>query len=46
VNTFRYGLLGVSDINVAWAFTMVIGFCILLYSYSLYLLGRAKKLRN
>ncbi len=46
VNTFRYGLLGVSDINVTWAFTMVIGFCILLYSYSLYLLGRAKKLRN
>jgi len=46
VNTFRYGLLGVSDINVAWAFTMVIGFCILSYSYSLYLLGHAKKLRN
>ena len=46
VNTFRYGLLGVSDINVVWAFTMVIGFCILLYSYSLYLLGHAKKLRS
>ena len=46
VNTFRYGLLGVSDINVVWAFTMVTGFCILLYSYSLYLLGHAKKLRS
>lgn len=46
VNTFRYGLLGVSDINIIWAFTMVIGFCVLLYSYSLYLLDRGKKLRN
>ena len=46
VNTFRYGLLGVSDINILWGFTIVIGFCILLYSYSLYLLGRGKKLRS
>lgn len=46
VNTFRYGLLGVSDINIVWAFSMVIGFCILLYSYSLYLLERGKKLRS
>lgn len=46
VNTFRYGLLGVSDINVTWAFTMVIGFCVLLYGYSLYLLNYGTKLRS
>tara|TARA_R110001592_G_scaffold116143_1_gene317211 strand:- start:14793 stop:15566 length:774 start_codon:yes stop_codon:yes gene_type:complete len=46
VNTFRYGLLGVSDINVVWGFSIVIGFCVLLYSYSLYLLERGKKLRS
>ena len=46
VNTFRYGLLGVSDINVAWAFVMVTGFCALLFFFSLFLLERGKRLRS
>ncbi len=46
VNAFRYGLLGVSDINVVWAFVMVIAFCVVLFVYSLYLLERGKKLRS
>lgn len=46
VNTFRYGLLGVSDINVAWAFVMVTGFCVLLFFFSLFLLERGKRLRS
>jgi ABC-2 type transport system permease protein len=46
VNTFRYGLLGVSDINLAWAFVMVTGFCALLFFFSLFLLERGKRLRS
>lgn len=46
VNAFRYGLLGVSDIDVVWAFVMVIAFCVVLFVYSLYLLERGKKLRS
>ena len=46
VNAFRYGLLGVSDINVVWAFVMVVVFCVALFGYSLYLLERGKKLRS
>ena len=46
VNAFRYGLLGVSDIDVVWAFVMVIAFCVALFVYSLYLLERGKKLRS
>lgn len=46
VNAFRYGLLGVSDINVVWAFVMVMAFCVVLFVYSLYLLERGKRLRS
>ncbi|TNE81067.1 MAG: ABC transporter permease [Gammaproteobacteria bacterium] len=46
VNAFRYGLLGVSDIDVGWAFVMVAAFCVGLFVYSLYLLERGKKLRS
>ncbi len=46
VNAFRYGLLGVTDINVLWAFAMVISFCVVLFVYSLYLLDHGKKLRS
>lgn len=45
VNAFRYGFLGVSDINVAWAFAMVCAFIALGYGYALYLLARGKRLR-
>lgn len=46
VNTFRYGLLGVSDIDLFWAFSIVICFCVVLAGYSLYLLDKSKRLRT
>ena len=38
VNTFRYGFLGVSDINIGLSYTIIIGFIIALYSCAMYLL--------
>ncbi len=38
VNTFRYGFLGVSDINIGLSYVIIIGFVLLLYSFALYLL--------
>jgi ABC-2 type transport system permease protein len=46
VNAFRYGFLGVSDIDVTWAFAMVAAFTAIGYVYALYLLARGKRLRR
>ena len=46
VNAFRYGFLGVSDISLVWAFSIVIGFFFFLSIYCLYLLEKSKKLRT
>lgn len=46
VNVFRYGMLGVSDVNVALAFAGVIACVVLLFGYSLYLLNSGKRLRH
>ncbi|AOS97559.1 Inner membrane transport permease YadH [Microbulbifer aggregans] len=46
VNAFRYGVLGVSDINVGWAFAGVIVFIALLFSWGLHLMSRGKRLRH
>lgn len=46
VNVFRYGMLGVSDVNVAYAFAGVVACIALLFSYSLYLLNTGKRLRS
>lgn len=46
VNTFRYGILGVSDINIVFAFVMIIGFTVLLFGYSLHLLNKGKGIRS
>ncbi|WP_415881820.1 ABC transporter permease [Neptuniibacter sp. QD34_54] len=46
VNTFRYGILGVSDINVGFAFGMIILFIAGLFSYALYLLQNGKGIRS
>jgi ABC-2 type transport system permease protein len=46
VNTFRYGFLGITDININWALFIVISFCIILFFYSLYLLDHGKRLRT
>lgn len=46
VNSFRYGILGSSDINTATALTMIIIFVAGLTSYALYLLHTGKGLRS
>lgn len=46
VNAFRYGILGVSDVNVWYAFTMLVIFTGALFVFSLFLLHRGKGLRH
>ncbi|MHA7817259.1 MAG: ABC transporter permease [Pseudohaliea sp.] len=46
VNAFRYGVLGVSDVNVAFAFAMIAGFTVLLFFYAMHLLSSGKRLRQ
>ena len=46
VNAFRYGILGVSDVNVLWAFVMVTCFTVLAYIYCMHLLAHSKRLRQ
>ncbi|CAA0078583.1 ABC transporter permease [Zhongshania aliphaticivorans] len=46
VNAFRYGVLGVSDVNVTTAFLMVGGFTIAAYAYCMYLLSSGTRLRQ
>jgi len=46
VNAFRYGLLGVSDIHVGWAFLMLAVFITGLFLFALHLLKNGKNLRS
>lgn len=46
VNAFRFGILGVSDVNVVFAFAMLVMFTVLLFIFSLFLLHRGKGLRH
>tara|TARA_R110002167_G_scaffold56558_8_gene160533 strand:+ start:1663 stop:2436 length:774 start_codon:yes stop_codon:yes gene_type:complete len=46
VNTFRYGILGVSDIDLGLAFSIILIFIVVLYSYALYLLRTGKGIRT
>ncbi|MDF1763262.1 MAG: ABC transporter permease [Oleibacter sp.] len=46
VNTFRYGVLGISDINIYLAFGMITFFIFLLGGYSLWLLHRGTGMRS
>ncbi len=46
VNTFRYGFLGVSDIDIVTAYTLIIGFVVLLGGFSLYILHKGLGLRT
>jgi len=46
VNGFRYGFLGVSDINVSISIALLIGFNILLFSVAYVLLERGTGIRN
>ena len=40
VNTFRYGILGSSDVDVFWAFLILCAFIVVLYSCCIWLLRR------
>ena len=46
VNTFRYGVLGVSDINLTFAFGMIFLFTIVAFAFSMHLLNSGKRLRQ
>lgn len=46
VNAFRYGILGVSDVNVVWAFAMILCFTVVAYAYCMHLLANSKRLRQ
>ena len=46
VNAFRYGILGVSDINIVHAFCIILLFIVLLFCYSLYLLEKGTGMKS
>jgi len=46
VNAFRYGFLGASDINLATSYMISIGFIVVLYVFSLYLLRKGHGIRS
>lgn len=46
VNSFRFGILGISDIDIRIAFACIIGFIIVLASFALYLLNTGQRLRG
>lgn len=46
INAFRYGFLGVSDINLAVSYSIVVIFIISLYLFALNLLNRGHGIRN
>lgn len=45
INAMRYGMLGVSDIDVSIALTIIVGFVVALYLYCLYLLRKGTGIR-
>lgn len=46
INAFRYGILGVSDINIWAAIGMIILFIVLLFGWAMYLLKKGVGIRN
>lgn len=46
INAVRYGMLGVSDINIVTALTMIILFVVILFLFALYLLNKGIGIRN
>jgi len=46
VNAFRYGVLGVSDVNVYMAMGMIFGFTVALFALALWLLNRGIGIRT
>ncbi|MCM2132029.1 ABC transporter permease [Larsenimonas rhizosphaerae] len=46
VNTFRYGILGVSDISAGGAMVAIVAFIVVLYALALWLLKRGQGIRS
>jgi ABC-2 type transport system permease protein len=46
VNAFRYGVLGVSDVSLPFAFGMISFFTAIAFAYSMHLLNSGKRLRQ
>lgn len=46
VNAFRYGLIGISDVDIQLAFVMTLGFIVTLALFSLYLLYKGIGIKN
>ena len=46
VNAFRYGLIGISDVNIQLAYLITCGFIVLLASFSLFLLHKGIGIKN
>ena len=46
VNAFRYGILGITDINVTWALVMILLFTIILFMINLILLRKGIGIRT
>lgn len=46
VNTFRYGILGVSDINIVFALAAIFAFIIVLAVWASHLLNKGKGIRS
>jgi len=46
INAFRFGFIGVSDINLSVSYTIISGFIAILYLYALHLLNKGHGIRN
>jgi ABC-2 type transport system permease protein len=46
VNTFRYGILGVSDINIYFSYTMIVSSCLVLFGINWWLLQKGYGIRQ
>lgn len=46
INTFRYGMLGITDIDLFTAYSVIVLFIVVMYSYSLWLLKHGVGLRG
>lgn len=46
VNAFRYGMVGITDIDILWSFVMVSFFSILMFAVALWLLEKGSRLRS
>jgi ABC-2 type transport system permease protein len=46
INAFRYGMIGVTDVDIQLAFMMTVGFIVLLVGFSLVMLHRGTGIKN